>query len=122
MNKDPQLISRIEETLAQLRPYLEADNGNISFVEVTEDMIVRVRLEGACSSCSMSMMTLKAGVEQSLLKATGQPIFTQLLKLIPREMVSRLSSHYQTNRYVKALAPMNIWCPCCSVFFNDVRQ
>ncbi|MBK9319034.1 MAG: NifU family protein [Bacteroidetes bacterium] len=69
MNKDPQLISRIEETLAQLRPYLEADNGNISFVEVTEDMIVRVRLEGACSSCSMSMMTLKAGVEQSLLKA-----------------------------------------------------
>ena len=69
MNKDHPLIYRIEETLAQLRPYLEADNGNISFVEVTEDMIVRVRLEGACSSCSMSMMTLKAGVEQSLLKA-----------------------------------------------------
>jgi Fe-S cluster biogenesis protein NfuA len=69
MNKDPQLIYRIEETLAQLRPYLEADNGNISFVELTDDMIVRVRLEGACSSCSMSMMTLKAGVEQSLLKA-----------------------------------------------------
>jgi len=69
MNNNEQLISRIEETLSQLRPYLEADNGNISFVEVTEDMIVRVRLEGACSSCSMSMMTLKAGVEQSLLKA-----------------------------------------------------
>ena len=63
------LITRIEETLAQLRPYLEADNGNVSFVEVTEDHIVRVRLEGACSSCSMSTMTLKAGIEQSLLKA-----------------------------------------------------
>jgi Fe-S cluster biogenesis protein NfuA len=64
-----QLIDRIEETLAQLRPYLEADNGNVSFVELTEDMIVRVQLEGACSSCSMSSMTLRAGIEQSLLKA-----------------------------------------------------
>ncbi|MCE2846543.1 MAG: NifU family protein [Sphingobacteriales bacterium] len=63
------LHDRIEEILAQLRPYLEADQGNISFVEVTDDMIVKVRLEGACSSCSMSMMTLKAGVEQSLIKA-----------------------------------------------------
>lgn len=64
-----QLIDRIEETLAQLRPYLEADNGNVSFVELTDDMVVRVQLEGACSSCSMSSMTLKAGIEQSLLKA-----------------------------------------------------
>jgi Fe-S cluster biogenesis protein NfuA len=63
------LQERIEEILAQLRPYLEADQGNISFVEVTDEMIVKVRLEGACSSCSMSMMTLKAGVEQSLIKA-----------------------------------------------------
>lgn len=64
-----QLIDRIEETLAQLRPYLEADNGNVSFVELTDDMVVRVQLEGACSLCSMSSMTLKAGIEQSLLKA-----------------------------------------------------
>ncbi|MFM1744832.1 MAG: hypothetical protein RLZZ630_769 [Bacteroidota bacterium] len=63
------LADRIEEILSQLRPYLETDSGNVSFVEVTEDMVVRVRLEGACSSCSMSTMTLKAGIEQSLLKA-----------------------------------------------------
>ncbi len=63
------IISRIEDTLSQLRPYLEADNGNVSFVELTDDFIVRVRLEGACSSCSMSAMTLKAGIEQSLIKA-----------------------------------------------------
>jgi Fe-S cluster biogenesis protein NfuA len=63
------LTDRIEEILSQLRPYLEADSGNVSFVEVTDDMVVRVRLEGACSSCSMSSMTLKAGIEQSLLKA-----------------------------------------------------
>jgi Fe-S cluster biogenesis protein NfuA len=69
MVNEQKLIDRIEETLSQLRPYLEADNGNVSFVEITDEMIVRVRLEGACSSCSMSSMTLKAGIEQSLLKA-----------------------------------------------------
>ncbi|MFM9055849.1 MAG: NifU family protein [Bacteroidota bacterium] len=69
MDHPTTLQARIEEILAQLRPYLEADQGNISFVEVTDEMIVKVRLEGACSSCSMSMMTLKAGVEQSLIKA-----------------------------------------------------
>lgn len=69
MEQHDNLVTRIEETLAQLRPYLEADNGNVSFVEITPENIVRVRLEGACSSCSMSMMTLKAGIEQSILKA-----------------------------------------------------
>jgi Fe-S cluster biogenesis protein NfuA len=64
-----ELNQRIEDALSQLRPYLEADNGNVRFIELTDDMIVRLKLEGACSSCSMSMMTLKAGIEQSLLKA-----------------------------------------------------
>ncbi len=68
-HKDPVLLERIESTLDSLRPYLEADNGNVSLVEVTEDMIVKLELLGACSSCSMSHMTLKAGIEQSLLKA-----------------------------------------------------
>jgi Fe-S cluster biogenesis protein NfuA len=66
---DPKLIERIEHTLDSLRPYLEADSGNVSLVEVTENMVVRLELLGACSSCSMSMMTLKAGIEQSLMKA-----------------------------------------------------
>jgi Fe-S cluster biogenesis protein NfuA len=66
---DPLLIARIESTLDTLRPYLEADRGNVSLVEVTEDMVVKLELLGACSSCSMSMMTLKAGIEQSLLKS-----------------------------------------------------
>jgi Fe-S cluster biogenesis protein NfuA len=69
MHTDPNLIARIENTLDSLRPYLEADSGNVSLVDVTEEMIVRLELLGACSSCSMSMMTLKAGIEQSLLKA-----------------------------------------------------
>ncbi len=66
---DPLLIQRIESTLDTLRPYLEADSGNVSLVEVTDQMVVKLELLGACSSCSMSMMTLRAGIEQSLLKA-----------------------------------------------------
>lgn len=62
------LKSRVEEALAQLRPYLEADNGDVSLVEVTSDYVVRLRFLGACSSCSMSAMTLKAGIEETILR------------------------------------------------------
>lgn len=67
--KKKDIIEKIEEVLQQLRPYLEADGGNVSFVEYTEDNIVKVQLLGACKSCSMSMMTLKAGIEDSLKRA-----------------------------------------------------
>lgn len=69
---DQKIISRVEETLDQLRPYLLADNGNVSLIEVTNDMVVRLKFLGACSSCSMSAMTLKAGIEQSILKAVPE--------------------------------------------------
>ena len=69
---DEKIISRVEDTLEQLRPYLIADNGNVSLVEITDDMIVKLRLLGACGSCNMSMMTLKAGIEQSILKAVPE--------------------------------------------------
>ena len=69
---DPALHARIEDALEQLRPYLHADNGDVSLVEVTDDMVVRLKLMGACSSCSMSAMTLRAGIEQSILKAVPE--------------------------------------------------
>jgi Fe-S cluster biogenesis protein NfuA len=68
LNTDSKFLSRIEDALTQLRPYLEADNGNVSLVEVTDDMVVKLRFHGACSGCSMSMMTLKAGIEQTILR------------------------------------------------------
>ncbi len=71
-NQDPVLIARIEDALNQLRPYLEADSGNVTFLEVTEDMVVKLKFTGACSSCSMSMMTLKAGIEQTILRMIPQ--------------------------------------------------
>lgn len=57
---------RIREALSDLRPFLEADGGDITLEEVTTDGIARVRLHGACSSCSMSHMTMKAGVEEAI--------------------------------------------------------
>ena len=66
------LIERIEATLAQLRPYLLADGGDILLLEVTDDFVARVQLLGSCSSCSMSSMTMKAGVEQSIFKAAPE--------------------------------------------------
>jgi len=68
-NANPELIKKVENVIDQIRPYLQADGGNIRFVELTEDNIVNVELLGACGSCPMSTMTLKAGVEAAMRKA-----------------------------------------------------
>ena len=66
MTTDTLLIQRIEDALNQLRPYLEADQGDVSLVEVTDEMVVRLKFLGACSSCNMRAMTLKAGIEHTI--------------------------------------------------------
>ena len=60
------MIEEVKEILEQIRPALQADGGDIEFVELTEDGIVKVRLKGACGCCPMSTMTLKMGVERTL--------------------------------------------------------
>jgi Fe-S cluster biogenesis protein NfuA len=67
-----ELTNRIEGALEQLRPFLEADRGDITLVEVTKDMVAKVELHGACKDCSMSYMTLKAGVEESIKKVAPE--------------------------------------------------
>ena len=54
---------RVRNILEQVRPYLQADGGDVSFVELTDDMVVKVELTGACGSCPYSTMTLKNGIE-----------------------------------------------------------
>lgn len=56
----------------QLRPFLNADGGDMELVEITDDATVVVRLLGACSDCSMSMMTLKAGLEEAVKKVAPE--------------------------------------------------
>ena len=69
---DKNIINKIEEALTTIRPYLESDGGDINLVEVTDDMIVKVKLIGACSSCNVSMMTLKNGVEVAIKSAVPE--------------------------------------------------
>jgi len=57
------IITKIENALTEIRPFLESDGGDIHFVELTDDWVVKVKLVGACSSCNISMMTLNNGVE-----------------------------------------------------------
>ncbi len=68
MSPEPSLLERVENALSQLRPYLEADRGDVTLIEITDDMVVRLKFLGACQSCSMSAMTLKAGIEQTILR------------------------------------------------------
>jgi Fe-S cluster biogenesis protein NfuA len=64
MNKE--LVEKVEKALDSIRPYLEADGGNVKIVEITEDFKLKLELTGTCSSCPMSTMTLKAGVEEAI--------------------------------------------------------
>ena len=69
---DKTILSKIEFALEEIRPFLEADGGDINFIELTDDWVVKVKLIGACSSCSISMMTLKNGVEVVIKRAVPQ--------------------------------------------------
>jgi len=60
---------KVTNVLEQIRPYLQADGGDIRFVNLTDDMTVNVELQGACGSCPYSVMTLKNGVEEAVKKA-----------------------------------------------------
>jgi len=57
---------KVQQALETVRPFLQADGGDVELVDVTDDGTVYVRLEGACSGCPMSMMTLKAGIEERI--------------------------------------------------------
>jgi Fe-S cluster biogenesis protein NfuA len=63
-----EIVKRIEKSIEEVRPYLQADGGDISLVEVTPDYVVKVKLLGACGSCPFSVQTLKLGVEDKLKK------------------------------------------------------
>ncbi|GAF02820.1 NifU family protein [Saccharicrinis fermentans] len=62
----------IEEALEEIRPYLKADGGDISLLEVSDDLVVKVKLLGACVGCPMSYQTMKNGVEQVVKKAVPE--------------------------------------------------
>ena len=60
------LIQRVDTALDSVRPHLKVDGGNVEVVDVTDDLMVKVKWLGNCQSCSMSVMTMKAGLEMAL--------------------------------------------------------
>ncbi len=63
---DAHLRSRLEDALNTVRPHLAVDGGNVEIVEVTDNMTLRIRWQGACVACSMSPMTMRAGIEYAV--------------------------------------------------------
>jgi Fe-S cluster biogenesis protein NfuA len=66
------ITRRIEASLDSIRPYLEADGGNVKINQVTSDNVVKLEFVGACGNCPMSTMTFKAGVEEAIKKAVPE--------------------------------------------------
>ena len=69
---DKTILDKIEVALEEIRPFLQDDGGDINFIELTDQWVVKVKLVGACSSCNISMMTLKNGVEVAIKRAVPE--------------------------------------------------
>lgn len=66
------LTERVEQALETIRPYLIADGGDVAVEEITSDNVVKLKLLGNCGSCKMSFMTMKAGIEQAIMKSVPE--------------------------------------------------
>lgn len=60
------LVERIDRALDELRPFLRSDGGDITVLNVREDLVVEVELQGACAHCAQAAMTMRAGVEEAV--------------------------------------------------------
>jgi Fe-S cluster biogenesis protein NfuA len=60
------LMTKVAAALDEIRPFLHADGGDLSIVEITDDRVLKIEFTGACSSCSMNNMTFKNGVEDAI--------------------------------------------------------
>lgn len=67
-----ELTINVEKALEEIRPFLNSDGGDITLISIADDKHVTVRLEGACTACSVNQMTLKAGVETTIKKYAPQ--------------------------------------------------
>ncbi len=66
------MYRKVEEALDTIRPYLEADGGNVKIVEISPEFILKLELIGACKTCNMSHMTMKAGIEETIKRAVPE--------------------------------------------------
>ena len=86
MSSIDQLNQKVEAALNKIRPYLEADGGDVRIVSI-EDGVVQIELLGACGSCPMSTMTMKAGVEEAIIKAVPEIQSVEAINITPQESI-----------------------------------
>lgn len=88
-----ELVDRVEKALDSIRPYLNTDGGDVKVLEVSEEMVVKLELVGACGSCPMSTMTMKAGIEQAIIKEVPEIKEVEAINLtLPGDPASRMPS------------------------------
>jgi Fe-S cluster biogenesis protein NfuA len=75
------ITQRVEQALETIRPYLIADGGDVAIEEITPELVVKLRLLGNCGSCKMSFMTMKAGIEQAIIKAVPEITAVEAINL-----------------------------------------
>jgi Fe-S cluster biogenesis protein NfuA len=78
-----ELTSRIEAALESLRPFLKADGGDVKLLSISDDKIVKIEFLGACKSCSMNVMTFKAGIEEAIRKAAPEVTAVEAVNMVP---------------------------------------
>jgi len=66
MGDKQDLLARVEAALDIVRPHLAADGGNVEVVNITPENVVEIKWLGACESCSMSAMTMRAGIQETI--------------------------------------------------------
>jgi Fe-S cluster biogenesis protein NfuA len=64
--KKQELLKKVGAVIDDIRPYLQADGGDVKLVDITDDLTVKVKLTGACNGCPFSIMTLKSGIENAV--------------------------------------------------------
>jgi len=79
------LYTEVKAALDKIRPYLEADGGDVKIVEITDQNVVMIELLGACGSCPMSTLTMKAGVEETIKREVPEIKSVEAINIIPLE-------------------------------------
>lgn len=89
------ILQKVEDALQAIRPYLLADGGDVKILDISDGGIVNLELLGACGSCPMSAMTLKAGVEEAIKRAVPEITSVEAINITsPHDPEARLPNRY----------------------------
>ena len=80
-SSETSIRDRVNEALEMMRPYLAADGGDVEFVEITDQMVLKVEFVGSCTSCAMLPMTLRAGIEEAVREVAPEIVSVEAVNL-----------------------------------------